>query len=219
MNRRRRRYIAHCEAVAREKNAIFQPLIQYPHRFGDAADVQSGKATRLRDNTLAVQLSGERQGVLAWVVAGAVKWYASGLQVPASVRKNAEVYQTDHDRVGQFLDDECELDPRGWCANSELYGNYRQWCDGSGLKPLGKTRLLNELQWRIPGFEKRKKDFMLGGIRTSAKGIFGIKGRVLQSVVAKSAAVGSLDTAVEAIKLAGKENEKKARGLLSGEPR
>ncbi|WP_411393435.1 hypothetical protein [Xylella fastidiosa] len=58
---------------------------------------------------IAEKLAAEREGVSAWIVAGAVEWYKNGLRPPEIVLAASEDYKEEQDRVGQFIDEECEL--------------------------------------------------------------------------------------------------------------
>ncbi|TNW12247.1 DNA primase, partial [Xylella fastidiosa] len=106
------------------------------------------------------KLAAEREGVLAWLVAGAVEWCKNGLNPPEIVRDASKDYQTEQDRIAQFIEEECVLGmeheekltaPMG----GGLYPAYTQWCKDSGVYPLSKTRFLGELERCVPKFRKK----------------------------------------------------------------
>ncbi len=114
----------------------------------------------LRDTGIAEKLAAEREGVLAWLVAGAVEWYKNGLNPPDIVLDASEEYQSEQDRVGQFIDEECETgaeyeEKLSTPMGGGLYPAYTQWCKASGVYPLSKTRFLDGLKRRVPGFKKK----------------------------------------------------------------
>jgi putative DNA primase/helicase len=86
-------------------------LVPYMARFGDAAAVAAGTAHYARDVDLMARLMapGELEAVLAWIVAGAVEWAADGLRPPESVLAASRAYQGEQDRIGQFLEECCEV--------------------------------------------------------------------------------------------------------------
>ena len=78
---------------------------------------------------------GRREAVLAWVVEGAMRWYAGGKrlpQPPASVRDATEEWRRGVDTVGQFFEDQLVLDPHSHVMSSELYEAFCAWLGGAG---------------------------------------------------------------------------------------
>lgn len=65
-----------------------------------------------QDPKLMEKLWAEAEGILAWVVAGAVAWYKSGggrvgLQVPERVFEETQEYREDEDVIGRFISMAC----------------------------------------------------------------------------------------------------------------
>lgn len=76
-----------------------------------------------------------REAVLAWIVEGAMRWYAGGKrlpQPPASVRDATEEWRRGVDTVGQFFEDQLVLDPHSHVMSSELYEAFCAWLGGAG---------------------------------------------------------------------------------------
>ena len=46
----------------------------------------------------------EYPGILNWFIQGAVKWYASGLQIPDVVKQEVSTYRSDMDLIGQWVE-------------------------------------------------------------------------------------------------------------------
>ncbi|HHW4679760.1 MAG TPA: phage/plasmid primase, P4 family, partial [Xylella sp.] len=137
-------------------------LIPFMARFGDAEEVAKGRATYLRDTRILEHLSVEREGILAWIVAGAVAWHRDGLNPPDIVLAASKDYQVEQDRVSQFLSEECELSEEyeekiSTPMGGGLYPAYVQWCKDSGMYAFSKVRFLGELERCVTGFKKYQK--------------------------------------------------------------
>lgn len=156
-------------------------LIPYRAKFGTQEEINEGKATALRDTSVIEQLEQEKEGVLAWVVAGAVEWYRDGLNPPDVVLAATRDYQTDQDRVLQFTREECELgsefsDRLAGAFNSGLYAKYQVWCRESGINALSKNRFINELERCVPHFRKTTgKEDAGDGKRKDIVRIYGLR--------------------------------------------
>ena len=81
----------------------------------------------------------EMPGILAWAVAGAKAHFAEGLDDPSAVRSAMESYRAANDPIGQFIDEECLLDPTAREAGSVLYAQYRFWAKQRGLDELNQN--------------------------------------------------------------------------------
>ncbi|HHW4673589.1 MAG TPA: DNA primase family protein [Xylella fastidiosa subsp. pauca] len=135
-------------------------LIPFKAKFDAVEGEETGNGKYPRDMRIAEKLAAEREGVLAWIVAGAVEWYKNGLRPPDIVLAASEEYKEEQDRVGQFIDEECEkgaeyeeklTTPMG----DGLYPAYTQWCKASGVHPLSKVRFIGDLERRVPEFKKK----------------------------------------------------------------
>jgi putative DNA primase/helicase len=69
----------------------------------------------------------ESSGILAWAVRGCLEWQQKGLQPPAAVIRATAEYQTESDRLGEFVGECCELEAEASCAATPLYLAYQQW--------------------------------------------------------------------------------------------
>ena len=85
------------------------------------------------DENLKEKLLAEAEGILAWLVRGAVKWFKEGIQYPAQVLAASEEYRADMDSFGQFLKECTDKDPDGRVKSSSLKDYYHQWCDLYGF--------------------------------------------------------------------------------------
>lgn len=105
--------------------------INFPNSHAESEDKELKFRLRSRANL---------EGILAWVVEGAQKWYREGLSRPQVVRDATQAARDELDTVKQWLDECCVNDPGSWEPNSKLYGAYELWCESNGASPLRKNR-------------------------------------------------------------------------------
>jgi putative DNA primase/helicase len=89
------------------------------------------------------------------MVDGALEWQRIGLAPPAIVREATDAYFCDEDVLQQWLD-EC-VEDRGQLAFSrttELFSNWKVWCEERNLKPGSEKALSGALVDR--GFVKKR---------------------------------------------------------------
>lgn len=157
-------------------------LVPYLAKFGSEAEVRAGLAQHVKDMSVGDALRREQQGILTWLVRGAVIWFHEGLNPPEAVLAASEAYKGEQDRVLQFITECCEVGqteehivplagPFGG-----LYPAYREWCNEGGIKPLAKNRMLAEVERVVPKlaknsvqrrdeFNKKRRILQLEGIR------------------------------------------------------
>jgi putative DNA primase/helicase len=128
-------------------------LLNFPVKYGSAADVAAGEAMAVRDTTLGAALKAEAAGILAWIVEGTRLWLAEGLKPPRTVLDANAEYRQQQDHVAEFLTECCTLAPGGRVALKELYASYKAWCHDAGREfPITRQRLVDELERRVPRF-------------------------------------------------------------------
>ena len=103
------------------------------HGFWRRIQLIPFRRTFARDPQLDATLAQEAVGILAWCVAGCLRWQEVGLEPPPLVTDATREYATDSDPLGGFLEDACEQDPYAQVRASELFDHYRRWADGHGL--------------------------------------------------------------------------------------
>jgi len=100
------------------------------------------------------ELLEERDGILAWMVAGAVSWYQNGLNLCDAIKAETAQYREDSDLLSQFLEDRCEIATDAFCSQKSLYAAWVAWMDENGHHKPSKTSLTRRLIER--GFGKSK---------------------------------------------------------------
>lgn len=103
-----------------------------------------------KDPQLLEKLLAEAEGILAWTVAGAVRWYSTGRRLPRpdSVREAGDAYREEMDTVGRFLRECCELGPSFRVGSTEIYKRYQRWAEATGEHPIAQRVLTSRLKTR-----------------------------------------------------------------------
>ena len=127
-------------------NGIWRRMVIIPFRRTFAPEEQ--------DNDLEAKLLNEAQGILTWMVNGAQIYLRSGLKHSGAMKSEVAQYRTDSDLLGEFLSDKTVISSKAEVRQSELYLRYEIWCASSGLRPVSK-RVLNE-QLAERGIGQRK---------------------------------------------------------------
>lgn len=91
-----------------------------------------------QDPELRSKLLAEREGIMAWLVAGAIKWYALRLPKSQVVSDATAEWRSESDRVQVFLQERTEraAGPEAWLHKQVLYKTYRDWCADKGERSV-----------------------------------------------------------------------------------
>lgn len=156
-------------------------LMPYMAKFGTQEDVLAGRAHHVKDTSVLERLKAEAPGILAWLVRGARLWFQDGLQPPEAVLAASRDYQSEQDRIGQFVGERCELGvmhkaPLTGGFDDGLYDAYRGWCGEAGLHALSKMRFLQELERVVPCMKVEEGKQALGdGTRKKVRFVIGVR--------------------------------------------
>ena len=141
------------------------------------------------DKTLKSKMQTEAmlEAILAWSVAGAMRWYALGSKGLPELPASAAIKQKQRielDYVQQWLDECCLFDDPNnppqtpsVCPNEDIRKSYESWCYDNGVTAKGKKNLTQAL--RKKGFNNNDgkvinyNDFL--GNRQTKRGFYGIK--------------------------------------------
>ncbi len=82
------------------------------------------------DKNLMEKLKKEAEGILAWLVKGAVAYHNEDLEPPIEVVRMTQTYFKESDPIARWLDDWCEpCEPKQGTPAKELYYSFREWID------------------------------------------------------------------------------------------
>jgi putative DNA primase/helicase len=108
------------------------------------------------DRELPGKLMAEAEGILAWLVAGAVRWYQEGLSKPPEVAAAVQEYREEMDQVGRFIEECWIIGDSARAKGRDLFTKYRKWSDEAGEPSATETAFGRKLHER--GYLKKHTD-------------------------------------------------------------
>jgi putative DNA primase/helicase len=103
-----------------------------------------------QDKDLPAKLAAERPGILNRLLDGFADWRANGLNPPDAVAARTAQYRREQDVLDGFLTACCDIGAGYTVDAKDLRDAYEEWCDSSGIEPLGKTAFGRRLAERYP---------------------------------------------------------------------
>lgn len=89
--------------------------------------------------------SSELSGILNWCIEGLRMYRKEGLQPPQAVQNATEVYRTDSDKIGNFIN-ECLVKSDANSKAKDIYEVYSSWCSDNGYGVENKGNFFSELK-------------------------------------------------------------------------
>lgn len=87
-----------------------------------------------------------RAAVLAWMVKGAVRWYAGGMgEIPARVMRDSTGWRQEADPVSRFAEEYLSFEPGWWVTVMEAYELYRSVTEAEGQRALSLVRFQDRI--------------------------------------------------------------------------
>lgn len=124
-------------------------LVEFPYRFRKAHEPLEGPEDRRGDEGLRDRLLGgeaQREAVLAWLVAGAVRWYADGMPpAPASVDAATQAWREKSDPIEGFWAEHLRADPTSFIASADMTRAFNDYLVSIGQKPWSDRRIIPAL--------------------------------------------------------------------------
>jgi P4 family phage/plasmid primase-like protien len=106
-----------------------------------------------QDKHLADKLKAEWSGILAWMIEGCLEWQKNGLNPPEIILNASRDYLDTEDRIGCWINEQCEVGPDKGESSSRLYSAFRQWALGGGEAVMSQKAFSGELSDR--GFDTK----------------------------------------------------------------
>jgi P4 family phage/plasmid primase-like protien len=88
-----------------------------------------------------------QKAALAWIVAGAVRFFAAGTcgEVPDAVQAETSLWRMDSDTFGTFFEQEMRLDKNHAVSSKELLEIYNDWLSDMGKRPVSDGYIATRL--------------------------------------------------------------------------
>lgn len=87
----------------------------------------------------------EREGILAWMVRGAVEYAKNGLGKCGAVERATKAYVRDNNSVALFLEDCVRTGTVGRIQAGDMHGRYKTYCEEQGARSLPMKSFNKEL--------------------------------------------------------------------------
>jgi putative DNA primase/helicase len=115
-------------------------LIPFDQRWNRPGEFDRDPMLPDGDKTLGAQLAAEAQGILAWLVRGALLYQTEGLDPPPEVVALTNEYVQEQDHLGQWLAILQRCAPEQGARAVELFAQFAHWCGEQGTEVKPKTQ-------------------------------------------------------------------------------
>jgi putative DNA primase/helicase len=116
-----------------------------------------------QDPKLESKLLAERDGILAWMIEGARKYYAGGLRHSPAMLREQRQYRKESDLLGEFLDDRTVAATGERVEQGALFRSWKFWCERNGIQTGSKKAFTQRLAERgLPAKESNGKRYYAG---------------------------------------------------------
>jgi putative DNA primase/helicase len=115
-----------------------------------------------RDKHLQTKLRAELPGILNWALKGCLAWQKRGLSQPQQVDDAVQAYRSEMDLLGQWVADACVSGPAHAWQSRQAYGNYANWAQGGGYKPMSESIFSRELEGTFKKVRRKDANYFEG---------------------------------------------------------
>ena len=105
------------------------------------------------------------------MIEGCLAWQRDGLAPPSAVTDYTNEYFEEADDLKNWIEQNCIRDPHAWAANSDLFANWKMFCEGAHIFVGNQKDLIENLVRE--GLQKKKNT------RGDKRGILGLRIRNL----------------------------------------
>lgn len=147
-------------------------LIPFDRRWNRPDDAERDEALPDGDNALMDTLQAEEQGILAWLVTGAVEYLTVGLAAPEEVTGTTREYLREQDPFTRWLERYERCDAKDGTRGTDLFADLDRWCDDEGARgdrPDNQTEFASTLKGRGVLGPKKRRDGNYWGLRLKAQ--------------------------------------------------
>lgn len=120
------------------------------------------------DRALPEKLLAEAEGIFAWAVAGATRWYRERLGNPEVIESATRNWREASDHLGRFIEERCITGDAFQASASNLYSEYKRWAESGGEHALTSTAFGLRLVDREFRKETTRRGIMYFGIGLTA---------------------------------------------------
>ncbi len=146
--------VNHLPFMTTDDPAIWRRLIRIPFEHRPA---------QIQTNLKSLFATPEaKAAILAWAVRGAVRWYQTGLVVPAEIEDANKWAREEMDPISAFLKEECIVDPRCFNAVVPFRQKYDEWAAANGQRYVLDRRRFNRAL-EAKGFQQGVRKVKDGG--------------------------------------------------------
>ena len=110
------------------------------------------------DMNLQDTLRDEAEGILAWIVEGAISWFRERLQDPPRIQQETTDYRDTSDELAGFIGQIVVESPGTVISGRDLYEAFRDWCLEEGINAWSRRALFASMKERFPDVRKFKKE-------------------------------------------------------------
>lgn len=148
----------HLPRIQHGGHGVWRRLVVIPFDtlFWDPQNDEDGPEHLKQNPHIVNYIFEEAEGVLNWIIQGAVEYYKSGLQIPESARLATQNYRSDQSILERFVDESCELtrlsvkeavDSKQYEVVEEVYQAYLAWAEREGYRqPVSKPTFKSHVE-------------------------------------------------------------------------
>lgn len=150
--------VNHRPIIKGDDNGIWRRILMIPFERNFKDD-----KTIAEDKERPAKIMAEAEGVLRWLIEGALEYQAMGLNPPPQVLLAADEYRDDMDLLADWIETRLEFNPESAVSASDLYLSWQQYATPKGLTRLIGTQAA--LSRKLTGRKGFIKDQHKNGIK------------------------------------------------------